>query len=337
MQYSMHNDLRPSSLHPNLHSHEGGFSSAFGLMSIDDPNVVAGMATDGAPFFSTAAMNMAPLDPNTTPMPSKHSRVRDGLSASLPTPGLAREAETRELRDFWKQYIQTPPGGSALGSPAQLGLLPNQRPPNSPNGSRRARVSSMPGAQTPTSDDAKYVNGGRSNIPPTNGNATSSIRTTLHGNADDLRSYEAAVLARKTPTLNLVHRKKRGSMSGSSTGPPNPSSRAIPEPPAASLKSNSALGRPSSSSSTSSLAYALDLPSMPRSSVAFGSETASFASPPSRDSSVSEEALSDRPSFKRLPSQTLGPARAKRALLSNGVDEHADVSAVSANANTVTY
>ncbi|KAG1764310.1 hypothetical protein EDD22DRAFT_455933 [Suillus occidentalis] len=34
---------------------EGGFSSAFGLMSIDDPNVLAGLSTDCVPFFSNAA------------------------------------------------------------------------------------------------------------------------------------------------------------------------------------------------------------------------------------------------------------------------------------------
>ena len=31
---------------------EGGFSSAFGLMSLDDPAVLAGLQSDGAPFFS---------------------------------------------------------------------------------------------------------------------------------------------------------------------------------------------------------------------------------------------------------------------------------------------
>ncbi|KAJ3765395.1 hypothetical protein FB446DRAFT_467472 [Lentinula raphanica] len=34
------------------HSGNAGFSNAFGLLSLDDPAVIAGLATDGAPFFS---------------------------------------------------------------------------------------------------------------------------------------------------------------------------------------------------------------------------------------------------------------------------------------------
>ena len=136
MHYPMHHDIRHSASHPNFHTHEGGFSSAFGLMSIDDPNMIAGLATDGAPFFSNAAMNMAPEDPNITPMPNKQQRDRDSVSASLPTPGLSRE-----LRDFWKEYMQTPPtgpGGSATDAVAQSSLIPNHRPPTSQIG--RAHV-----------------------------------------------------------------------------------------------------------------------------------------------------------------------------------------------------
>ncbi|EKM57778.1 uncharacterized protein PHACADRAFT_251618 [Phanerochaete carnosa HHB-10118-sp] len=47
----------------------------------------------------------------------------------------------------------------------------------------------------------------------------SSVRTTLHGDADDLKSYEQAVLARKAPTiLNLVP-KRRGTMPAGSSAP----------------------------------------------------------------------------------------------------------------------
>ena len=334
-QYPIHHDLRHSASHPNLQNHEGGFSSAFGLMSIDDPNVIAGLATDGAPFFSTAAMNMAPQDPNATPMPNKQPRDRNSISASMPTPGIAREIETRELRDFWKQYMQTPltgPGGSALDTALQAGPYSNPRSPVSPNGSRRVRVSSLPSAQTPTVDLAGFVNSGQGNAGPTNGaNGTSSIRTTLHGNTDDLRSYEAAVLARKTPTLHLAPRKGRGSISASSASPPNAPSRPAATFPAPAInKNNYALSRPSSSSSTSSLANALERPSFPNSGINLTSGPgASFARPLSRESSASEDALSDRPSFKRLPSQTLGPARAKRALLSTD----AEVSRISTSAN----
>jgi hypothetical protein len=303
-------------------------------MSIDDPNVISGLATDGAPFFSNAAMNMAPQDPNVTPMPNKQQRDRSAVAPSLPTPGLVRDAESRELRDFWKQYIQTPltgPGGSALDDPAQAGAFSNQRSPTSSSGSRRVRVASLPSAQTPTSGvTAGYANGA-SHIAPAN--STSSMRTTLHGNVDDLRSYEAAVLARKTPTLNLVPRKGRGSMSALSASPPNPMPRC---PPASAVgQNNYTTSRPSSSSSTSSLAYALDHAPFGRSrgGVLAGS-TVTFARPPSRESSVSEEGLSDRPTFKRLPSQTLGPPNAKRTLLSTEGD-HNIVSPAGTDANAM--
>lgn len=44
----------------------------------------------------------------------------------------------------------------------------------------------------------------------------------------------------------------------------------------------------------------------------------------SRESSVSEDPSSDRPSFKRLPSQTLEPANNKRALLSTDAEDEED-------------
>ncbi|KAJ6521117.1 hypothetical protein B0H19DRAFT_1204214 [Mycena capillaripes] len=56
-------DLQTHLHHPagDLRSHspqdlrQPEFSSAFGLMGLDDPNVLAGLANDGMPFFSTAA------------------------------------------------------------------------------------------------------------------------------------------------------------------------------------------------------------------------------------------------------------------------------------------
>ncbi|KII84332.1 hypothetical protein PLICRDRAFT_57740 [Plicaturopsis crispa FD-325 SS-3] len=293
---------------------EGRFSSAFGLMSLDDPAVLAGLATDGAPFFSNAALNMPPGDPNSTPMPAalqqqqqQRSRLPNGVPMPpLPTPGANRETELRELRDFWKTYMRTPlsgPGPSALEQQGQT-LAPGRRP----------RVASLPSAKTPTADGGEY--------PVMNG-ATSSVRTTLHGNADDLRSYEAAVLARKAPTnLNLVPRKGRGANSASPQAPPlqmSASASAGQTQPQRQFD----FSRPSSSASTSELAHV------------FGATTEGttngrhvvFSEPEqhqtSRESSAEGEGSSNiRPSFKRLPSQTLGPANAKRALLStNGQDD----------------
>jgi len=58
----------------NQHSQlsEGRFSSAFGLMSIDDPNVLAGLSTDGVPFFSNVAINMHPHSPKQQNKGSQH-------------------------------------------------------------------------------------------------------------------------------------------------------------------------------------------------------------------------------------------------------------------------
>ena len=150
---------------------------------------------------------------------------------------------------------------------------------------------------------------------PTNG--TSAIRTMLPDNADNLRSFEAAVLARKTPTLNLILRRRQGRISESITGPPNPSSQSITSL-AATLNNNYAARWPSTPSPTPSpaSAYAVNRPLLPRSRVGLTSESGtSFVSPSSRESLVSEEALSDRPSFKRLPSQRLSPSNAKRGQL----------------------
>ncbi|KAJ4478428.1 hypothetical protein J3R30DRAFT_3404473 [Lentinula aciculospora] len=72
--------------HPSEHSNNAGFSNAFGLLSLDDPAVIAGLANDGAPFFShlnhlgvDSHLNNPPgstgtglalrNDPDATPMP----------------------------------------------------------------------------------------------------------------------------------------------------------------------------------------------------------------------------------------------------------------------------
>jgi hypothetical protein len=237
-----------------------GFSSAFGLMSLEDQNVLAGLSNNAVPFFS----NMYSSDPNATPMPTKHhlsghqrNHTFDGsIPTSLPTP-TSREAETRQLREFWETYMRTPLGTSDPNSSLD-------RCPPSPNGPRRVRVASLPCVKTPTLEGTQprypddHNNNGLSST-----NATSSMRTTLHGNGDDLSSYQAAVMARKAFTnLNLVPRKGRGDSSLVNITP--------------------------------------------------------------RESFVPREGSEKdflRPSFKRLPSQTLGPANAKRTQLSHSYDD----------------
>ncbi|OAX41920.1 hypothetical protein K503DRAFT_854338 [Rhizopogon vinicolor AM-OR11-026] len=289
---------------------EGGFSSAFGLMSIDDPNVLAGLSTDGVPFFSNVAMNMRPHSPNATPMPPKalsqqqqQQQNRDrGMSLSaLPTPGLGRDGSDM----LWKAFMRTPMSGP---HPANSEVLPQ-----SPAGRRRVRVSSLPSSKTPTVERALP---GMSN---NHAEGTNGMRLTAHGNPDDLRSYEAAVNARSAAlNLNLVPKRRDTAQSQSN----------------ANYDLN--VSRPSSSSSASSLAQAfvpphpshvkgaappmngvsISLPvprvsSMGSASTQSGSRESSVAS----DGTGSSEGEVFRPSFKRLPSQTLGPANAKRAQL----------------------
>lgn len=317
---------------------EGGFSSAFGLMSIDDPNVLAGLSTDGVPFFSSVAMNMRPHSPNATPMPPKalsqqqqQQQNRDrGMSLSaLPTPGLSRDGGDI----LWRAFMRTPMSGPhPANSDVSSGAMSQ-----SPAGRRRVRVSSLPTSKTPTIERA--LPGMANN----HAEGTNGTRMTVHGNPDDLRSYEAAVNARNaTLNLNLVP-KRRGTRPSYSTSPPASVSGA----PDANCRLDSAqsqsnakydlnVSRPSSSSSASSLAHAftpshpshvkgaappmngvsISLPiprvsSMGSASTHSGSRESSVTS----DGTASSEGEVFRPSFKRLPSQTLGPANAKRAQL----------------------
>ncbi|KAG1764309.1 hypothetical protein EDD22DRAFT_776098 [Suillus occidentalis] len=170
-------------------------------------------------------------------------------------------------------------------------------------------------------------------------------RMTLHGgNPEDLRSYEAAVNARNA-SLNLNLPKRRGTRA-------SPPASIIPSgararrtladsthPHSQTGNFDLTLSRPSSSSSTSSLSQAfasvspcmkglsaapamngvsISLP-VPRVSSMGSSSTQSGSRDGSRESSVASDCTGSsegemfRPAFKRLPSQTLGPANAKRA------------------------
>ncbi|KAG2121117.1 hypothetical protein DEU56DRAFT_746893 [Suillus clintonianus] len=305
---------------------EGGFSSAFGLMSIDDPNVLAGLSTDGVPFFSNAAMNMRPHSPNATPMPPKalsQQQLRDrGMSLSaLPTPGLGRDSDI-----LWKTFMRTPMSGPNSEAPGAM--------PQSPSPRRRVRVSSLPSSKTPTVERA---------LPGmTNGHAE-GMRSTLHGNPEDLRSYEAAVNARNA-SLNLNLPKRRGTRPSPpatvSSGARGTNCRTDTTHSQLNANFDLNVSRPSSSSSASSLSHAFVSPHLPpvkgaappmngmsislpvpRVSSMGSSSTQSGSRDGSRESSVASDCTGSsenemfRPAFKRLPSQTLGPANAKRAQL----------------------
>ena len=355
------------------------FSSAFGLMSLDDPAVIAGLAVDGRPFFddpSQAYNRQETTDPegnhdgllttdvgpdNDTPMPLKrdaphiqhptiHQRPATS-SGAISTPGSfgasfgtgdsptpSKDADTRELREFWKEYMRTP-----LSGPQDVGgniVGPNvthlKNP--SPASYRRQRVASMPSTKTPMVEKedlfAQHPPGfgyvpthqpdprGRPNAAAQQG-PTSSLRTTLHVK-EDLRSYEAAVLARKAPTLNLQLRrptKGKNVNHQSSRGDARNISNANPQ---------IGYGSRPPSSSGFPLANAFGEDGSIALSFSGNEESVSPSLSSSRDTPVdtcSTSTSSDvelRPSFKRLASQTLGPENCKRTFFgynTDGVDD----------------
>jgi len=360
---------------PHRVAPEGGFSNAFGLMSIEDQNAaLAHLPQDSLPFFSNMG-GIAPHSPNATPMParpSSHSQqaayYRDrGMSLPvLQTPGA-------ELRDVWKACVRTP-----LGVPGSIGLdghTPNANAnangssshqlhmPTSPSAQRRrVRVSSLPSV-TPTTERACPHGSG---VGQADAHASRAI---LHGNFDDLQSYQAAVNARSPYMhLNLVPRRRGTRPSPVTNGSPAPSSSAgsadmsgVPGT-LGSGEAGAGASRPSSSQSTSSLAHAFG--PLPQAQPQAHVQAQGLVKPPplsgasislpipsihgharrhattSRESSVgssdgtgggsSEGEAAFRPSFKRLASQTLGPASSKRAFVERrgvGVSGDATVSA----------
>ncbi|KAI0761560.1 hypothetical protein BD413DRAFT_616939 [Trametes elegans] len=237
---------------------EGGFSSAFGLMSLDDPNVLAGLSNDGAPFFS----GINPFTPGSNSSQNNSSGNASGLSLATPTQDLlaqlksagGREAlDNKEMRDFWKMYLRTPLTGpnaagglmfplqTPTGPGSQLGQAVNNQGARPSPTRRHSRVASLPSMKTPPlfADERlggnvynrgpdhydSHANAAQHQGPPQQDGArvagpyNSTVRTTLH-DAEDLKSYEQAVLARKAPMqLNLVP-KRKGSLatnSGSQT------------------------------------------------------------------------------------------------------------------------
>ncbi|KAL0566232.1 hypothetical protein V5O48_015785 [Marasmius crinis-equi] len=338
-----------------------GFSNAFGLMSLDDPNVLAGLASDGQPFFSAfeglegfgsaatsphahAHAQEKAGDPNVTPMPrftdsSPHQGTvalpggggqRPSTSGGPPPPTTTttngnpyaavqtpREQETKELRDFWKAYMRTPlTGGAQLGansvSPDVHMLSPG--PSIMAAGYRRQRVSSLPSVKTPTDEGggagyyygyagaaaAAAVAAAKSNSNPNTGTnplqyhqTLAALKTpqagggggTMTGTEEDLRSYEAAVLARKAPTnLSLGPGRMRGRRKATNS-PPMANANVATNGQHVSFVTPAGISRESSGSSGGT-----------------GVAAASVSTSPAKR----------RPSFKRLASQTLESGVEKR-------------------------
>ena len=310
-------------------------------MSLDDPNVIAGIATDGTPFFddpnqahnqarsatsgSTTASELGGNDVD-TPMPMKRGSGQLQLPSSLEggsqkfpistaggvENGSTTERDSREMKEIWKQYMRFPLSGSEMltsmsGSevvtPSGIGSKPGP-------GYRRQRVASLPAVKTPIVEmdrdhlDSVYLTTAHPSASTLNagtGDASTAYlgRTSSRemppvemdtgmDNPEDLRSYEAAVMARKAPTtLNLKVRrpvKGRGKVGGTTL-----------------KKEGGGSSSPSQSSPASSSAEGDD----------GQSDLRGFGEVPSALMGGGNMNMG-RPSFKRLPSQTLGPDNSKR-------------------------
>jgi hypothetical protein len=266
-----------------------------------------------------AGMGLKPLSKLESPEPS-----RSGGSGLTP-----REVELRELKEFWKQYMRTPL--TAPHQPSSANGFPLATPtPNNvhghgqledirPSPSRKlSRIASLPSVKTPPlhsnvgpmdhapTNSHHYYHDVVSNegiAPGRSNNAAPPPRANTYVDSqmgsDDLKSYEQAVLARKTPTLNLVPRKRPGTSGGD-------------------LPSGGRFSNPSTTTS-SPVAPLQPLAGGCRNASSNGSAT--HSRPSSVDSNESDSGTASRPSFKRLPSTILEPANNKRTLLSVNGDE----------------
>ena len=325
-------------------------------MSLDDPAVLAGMASDGPQFFSevqpqegagASTITSLPLPDQSatqpsnpdmdTPVPSNkrnsgqlHIPPLSAIEASTKEANAtSTHGENRDMRDLWRQYMSTPLTGSGPGEQAGGAQLAKA----TPTPTRRPRVSSFPSSRTPRIDSiynshhisgtgAQHNSGGSDENPGLG--PTSSIRTTLHN--EDLRSYEAAVMARQLPTtLNLTLRKpgRKGSHSASQSPqvPHAPMSFAYGRsqvsdaaPPAAQQLQQHAARMYGLHGDQASPSSSRDLP-----------DDLSDPLDKSREDverlNGAETTAITMPSFKRNPSQTLEPSQSKRMFLGRGEDD----------------
>jgi hypothetical protein len=281
-------------------------------MSLDDSEVLAGLG-NAPPFFDNAITNGSSTSHNPSwgdgPTPranpcdappangkkgaNQQQQQDQGQTGNVPA---GTPASLKELKEMWKQYMKTPFSGQP---PTH-----EHHPAGSPKRERGlSRVASLPTVKTPSAATAGWgdpMRGVNVSLPQQQqqqqantqyGGHGSYSRT--HNHTDDLRSYEQAVLARRAPlTLHLAPRRR-----GNTTST-DPAATAAPPPPPG--KGNRASPAGSGSGSDRSMSAFTD----DRASSSRGSPISSGGSQGTDDGS--------RPTFKRLPSQTLGPEYAKR-------------------------
>jgi len=297
------------------------------------------------------SIGQRPFTSSGVPGANSGGATANGFISSVGMPTPPKDTDTRELREFWKQYMRTPLSGPQDAVGNIVGPLFSSKN-SSPTAHRRQRVASLPSVKTPMverGDMFVHPQGlgchpphqldqrGRENAAALG--PTSSLRTTLHVK-EDLSSYEAAVMARKAPTLNLqlkrpvkgkslcsVNQQLQGRGDSRNTkvsqhSNVNPQMGHGSRPP-----SSSGVPRSSSTLANAFGGYSNSTVSLASSrSLSGKEESVSPSLPPSRDTSdaYSTSASSDvdlRPSFKRLASQTLGPENSKRTFFGYGGDE----------------
>ena len=279
-------------------------------MSLDDSEVLAGLG-NGAPFFDNAITNSSSSHnpswgdgptPRANPCDAPPANGKKGANQQQHhdqgQTGNGTPASLKELKEIWKQYMKTPFSGQPLAH--------DHHPVGSPKRERGlSRVASLPSVKTPSAatagwgDPMRGMNGSspqqqqpqQQQQQPNGTNNTqyggNAAYSRVHNHPDDLRSYEQAVLARRAPlTLHLAPRRRGNT---TSTGPALPATSAT-----APAKANRASPAGSGSGSDRSI-----------------SASSSRGSPISSGGSQGTEDAS-RPTFKRLPSQTLGPEYTKR-------------------------
>ncbi len=313
-------------------------------MSLDDEDVLAGLS-DGAPFFGntithgsgnshnpswgdgpTPRANPCDAPPANGNKGARHAQQQPQSQGQTGNASATTRASLKELKDMWKQYMRTPLSGQPLGH--------EHHPAGSPKRERGlTRVASLPSVKTPSPATAGWgdpMRGASGNqqqqqqhqVPASNNAqqyAGHSAYTRGHNHTDDLRSYEQAVLAHRTPlTLHLAPRRRGNT---TSTRPPNPtnvpsSEKGLSESPVGSGSGSDGSGSVFTDERDST--NASPAPGPPglgggTSGGGGGGGTLGVEDP-------------TRPTFKRLPSQTLGPEYAKRvattSLLSGARDEY---------------
>ncbi|PVF97218.1 hypothetical protein CPB86DRAFT_798215 [Serendipita vermifera] len=121
-QHSPQNAITVQRMGNGVQTHRE-FSSAFGLMSLDDPAVLAGISTDGVPFFEQA-VNYLPGSGATGPS----GLLTNGMGLGIPageydvqTPN-TKEKDSMALREMWAAWLRDPttglkPDGTEMGRP----------------------------------------------------------------------------------------------------------------------------------------------------------------------------------------------------------------------------